>query len=132
MGQDETKQIGAVTWRDLTVDDAQKVRDFYRRVVGWESSEQDMGGYSDFNMNLPGTEQTVAGICHARGSNANLPPQWLIYVTVEDVEQSAGRCVELGGEVIDGPRKMGGGRFCVIRDPAGAVAALYSESNQPD
>jgi len=44
MGQDETKQIGAVTWRDLAVDDAKKVADFYRRVVGWESSEQDMGG----------------------------------------------------------------------------------------
>jgi len=26
---------------------------------------------------------------------------------------------------IDGPRSLGTGRFCVIRDPAGAVCALY-------
>ena len=35
-------------------------------------------------------------------------------------------CVELGGQVIDGPREMGGQTFCVIRDPAGAVAALIN------
>ena len=68
----------------------------------------------------------MAGICHARGSNANLPAQWLMYVVVEDVEASARHCVELGGELLDGPRELGGGRFCVIRDPAGAVCALYT------
>jgi hypothetical protein len=34
------------------------------------------------------------------------------------------RCVALGGQVLDGPRPMGSKQFCVIRDPAGAVAAL--------
>ena len=30
-----------------------------------------------------------------------------------------------GGEVVLEPRGLGGGRFCVIRDPSGATAALY-------
>jgi predicted enzyme related to lactoylglutathione lyase len=69
----------------------------------------------------------VAGICHARGSNADLPAQWLATITVEDVDRNAARCAELGGEILAGPRDMGSqGRFCVIRDPAGAVAALFS------
>ena len=43
-----------------------------------------------------------------------------------DVDASAARCVELGGEVIVGPGVMGGhGRYYVIRDPAGAFAALF-------
>jgi uncharacterized protein len=46
-------------------------------------------------------------------------------VIVEDVDASARKCTELGGKVIVGPRAMGGGRFCVIQDPAGAVCALY-------
>ncbi len=117
---------GAITWTDLTVDDAEAVRDFYAQVVGWRSEPVDMGGYSDFSMQMPGSGATVAGICHARGSNAGLPSQWLVYISVADVEASAARCRELGGEILVGPKGMGGyGRYCVIRDPAGAVAALF-------
>jgi predicted enzyme related to lactoylglutathione lyase len=113
-------------WRDLTVRDAAAIRDFYSKVVGWTSSPVELGEYNDFSMAVPGGDDVVAGICHARGGNANLPPQWLIYITVEDVEKSARRCVEHGGRIIDGPKAMGKRRFCVIQDPAGAVAALIS------
>jgi len=118
--------VGSIAWRDLTVKDAEGVRDFYYKVVGWIASPVEMSGYNDFNMNLPGTGETVAGICHARGPNAKLPPRWLMYITVANVDESASRCVELGGKVIDGPRPMGEYRFCVIEDPAGAVAGLVS------
>ncbi|PCJ23074.1 MAG: glyoxalase [SAR86 cluster bacterium] len=112
---------------DLTVDDASRVKDFYCSVVGWTSGEVDMGSYSDFNVNLPDTQDTIAGICHARNSNANLPSQWLIYVRVESVANSAAECEKRGGKVLDGPRRMGGSNFCVIQDPAGAVLALLSD-----
>lgn len=118
-------QIGTVMWRDLTVADAERVRDFYQQVVGWETSPVDMGGYSDFNMLPPGSTSPVAGICHARGPNRDLPAQWLMYIVVEDVERSAAEAVRLGGQVVSGPKSMDGARFCVIADPAGAVCALY-------
>lgn len=119
--------IGAICWTDLTVPDAEQVADFYRHVVGWTTTGCAMGGYEDYCVNAPGNGQTVAGICHARGVNADLPAQWLIYIVVADVDVSAAACVRLGGQVIAGPREMGEqGRFCVIRDPAGAVAALIA------
>ncbi|MGH9867130.1 MAG: VOC family protein [Candidatus Polarisedimenticolia bacterium] len=117
--------VGTIGWTDLTVQDAARIRDFYAGVVGWESSPVDMGGYEDFNVMPPGSATPVAGVCHARGGNADLPAQWLIYIIVEDVKRSAARCLEMGGQVIAGPRDMAGGGFCVIRDPAGAVCALY-------
>ena len=123
----EAANIGRVEWRDLTVDDASRVKDFYCAVVGWSSTEVEMGSYSDFNINLPGTQDTIDGVCHARGSNANLPSQWLIYVRVESVKASAAKCEKLGGKILDGPRRMGGSNFCVIEDPAGAVMALMSD-----
>jgi predicted enzyme related to lactoylglutathione lyase len=127
LSESNQPEIGAVGWRDLTVEDAEAIRDFYGEVVGWRHTPHPMPGYSDFNMIAPATGNTVAGICHARGMNANLPAQWLIYITVEDVDQSAARCLELGGKVIDGPKDLGpNARCCVIQDPAGAVAALYS------
>ena len=117
-------KVGTIGWHDLTVADAEGVRDFYQRVVGWEPSPVDMGEYSDFNM-LDGDGVPAAGVCHARGSNADLPAQWLMYIVVADVDASAAGCVEGGGEVVSGPRGVGEGRMCVIRDPAGAVCALY-------
>ena len=117
---------GQVSWVNLTVKNAEQVRDFYKEVIGWNSSEVDMGGYSDYNMNLE-DGKTVAGICHSRGSNANLPAQWLIYITVSDLERCIARCKALGGKVVDGPRSMGESRLCVIQDPSGAVAALWQQ-----
>jgi len=127
VAEEKPSNIGRIEWIDLTVDEAPELRRFYTSVVGWSSAEVDMGNYSDFNINLPGTQETVAGICHARGGNANLPSQWLIYVRVENVAESAEKCKKMGGEVLDGPRRMGGSHFCVIKDPAGAVMALISD-----
>jgi predicted enzyme related to lactoylglutathione lyase len=116
--------VGSIGWRDLTVDDAEGVRDFYKSVVGWKSSPVDMGGYSDFSMQ-DADGNVVAGICHARGANAGLPPQWLVYLVVADLGESIAACEEAGGEVVSGPRGAGEGRMCVIRDPAGAACALF-------
>lgn len=121
----EKPAIGSIGWRDLTVGDAEGVSQFYSEVVGWERREHAMGDYHDFDI-LDAEGRTVAGICHARGPNADLPPQWLLYVTVADVGASAARCTELGGKVLEGPRKMGASDFCVVQDPAGAVLALIS------
>lgn len=60
------------------------------------------------------------------GCNADLPPQWLIYIVVADLNTSLLECEARGGVVVAGPKSMGGrARYAVIRDPAGAVAALY-------
>ena len=117
--------VGTIIWRDLTVDNAEAIRDFYSQVVGWESRPCAVGSYNDFNMIPPASNEPAAGICHARGENADLPPQWLIYIVVEDLDASVDRCLKLGGSIAAPPRSMSGGRFCVIRDPAGAVVGLY-------
>jgi len=119
-----TPRLGTISWQDLTVDDAEQVRDFYEAVAGWKAEPLSMGSYSDFVMSdADGT--SVAGICHARGGNADLPPMWLIYITVDDLDHSIAECQRLGGSLLAPPRSYGGGRYCVIKDPAGAVCALY-------
>ena len=123
----ERQEIGTILWRDVTVEKADELRAFYESVVGWKSSAVEMDGYSDFSMSAPESGEDVAGICHARGPNTDLPPQWLMYVVVANIQASAKHCVELGGEVVTGPRAMGGGMLCVIRDPQGAVCALYEQ-----
>lgn len=115
---------GTILWTDLTVADADRVRDFYAEVVGWNPEAVEMGGYADWSMETQdGT--AVAGVCHARGVNTDLPPVWLVYVAVRDLDDSLKHTEAGGGAVVVGPRHMGAhGRYAVIRDPAGAVLAL--------
>ena len=93
-----TPEPGSISWQDLTVADAERVRDFYQAVVGWKPEALSMGAYSDFVMNADGTP--TAGICHARGANAELPPVWLVYITVEDLDHSLDECTRLGGSLV--------------------------------
>jgi uncharacterized protein len=117
--------IGKIVWRDLTVENATEVKEFYTQVVGWKAEDHPMGDYADYNIKAADGE-VIAGVCHARGSNASIPPQWLMYVQVADVDQAAKRALANGGKVLDGPRMIGGSKFCVIQDPAGAVLALIA------
>jgi predicted enzyme related to lactoylglutathione lyase len=122
-----TPRPGTISWQDLTVADAETVRDFYQAVVGWTPTPVGMGAYSDFVMSAEGSE--TAGICHARGGNAELPPVWLIYITVANLDHSLEECRRLGGSLVMAPRGYGGGRYCVIKDPAGAICALYQPAD---
>ena len=116
--------MDSIGWVDLTVGDATNLRDFYARVMGWRPEPVDMGGYADFNMCDAGTGVPAAGVCHARGLNADLPPVWMVYFKVADLELSLGEAEAAGGTRLQGPRQAGGTRYAVVRDPAGAVFAV--------
>ena len=122
MPQEQSK-LGKIQWVDLTVPDAPRVRNFYKAVVGWEPSGVDMGGYEDVNMTPPGSDKPAAGICHARGVNAHIPAQWMIYVLVKDLDASLAQVEQLGGKVLH-RHSHGHG---LIQDPAGAVMMIYEE-----
>ncbi len=112
---------GSLGWVDLTVDAAPTLRDFYATVAGWEPEAHDMGDYSDYVMKAAdGTP--VAGVCHRRGDNADMPPVWMIYIVVPDMNAAADLVEANGGAVLE--RRS---QFVVIRDPAGAVCALYQK-----
>lgn len=118
---EETPAPGTIVWRDLTVPDAEALVPFYEAVVGFDVSPHAMGEYDDYNLMPAGTGEAVAGLCHARGSNAGIPPAWMLYMQVADVDAAAEAAAAGGGEVVDGPRDMGGLRFCCLRDPAGCA-----------
>lgn len=115
---------GKIVWTDLTVPDAEVVRNFYCGVLGWKWTAHPMGDYDDYTLNLPDDGTTIAGVCYNRGSNANMPAQWLNYVQVASVGVCISKCHELGGKLIEGPRLMGKSVFAVIQDPSGAVMGI--------
>ena len=121
----KTPKPGTVSWIDLTIENADEVRNFYASVAGWGVMPVEMGGYNDYCMVPPKSKAPAAGICHARGENAGLPPQWLIYITVPNLAASLRKVRAKGGRILRPARDMGGAKVAVVRDPAGAVAALF-------
>ncbi len=120
--------LGRIAWVDLTVADAPSTRDFYREVVDWSVEELEMkdgaARYSDYTM-LGKDGAPLAGVCHARGPNAGLPPVWLLYLPVGDLAESLERVKAEGGETIHVRNGVDGAPvYAVIRDPAGAHVAL--------
>lgn len=125
MTETKTYPVGAMVGFDISVSNATELRDFYASVIGWQSDPFAMDGYDDYFMKSPETGDIAAGICHARGANADLPPRWLAYIVVADLQASMKRCLELGGAILHERKGCEGeSQFSVIRDPAGAVLAL--------
>jgi uncharacterized protein len=128
-----SSHIGHVVHIDLTVENADEIREFYAQVCGWETHAVSMGDYDDYMMLGKGTrpvpppEQaaSVAGICHAKGGNATMPSQWLIYIAVANLDASLEACERLGGKIRTKTKSYGDDRYCAIEDPSGAVIGLY-------
>jgi uncharacterized protein len=119
---------GRILWLDLTVPDATATRAFYQQVVGWSVQDVEMTDrderYADYNM-LGENGNPAAGVCHARGWNADLPPIWMIYLPVGDLDESLRRVREEGGKVIKSAQgKDGKCAYAAIQDPVGACLAL--------
>ena len=123
------KDTGKIGWIELTVENASELKDFYDQVTGWDSSAVSLGDYEDYCVMPPAIEgnpqDPVAGICHKRGENSTMHSQWLMYINVDDLDESMASCQQLGGKIVTPVRSMWAyGRMCVIEDPAGAIVAL--------
>lgn len=137
-----SNSVGRIVWHDLTVADAPRLREFYEKVMGWSNMpiamKDSRGDYTDFVMLAPeGSEppvvppetppmmaRGVCGVCHARGQNAGIPAQWILYVEVASVRASIAAAESLGGKVVCPMREMGPNVYCILQDPAGASIGI--------
>lgn len=117
---------GTLCWADLMTPDADRAKEFYSALFGWEISpgEKDPSGY----LHIKAGEEFIGGI-PPRQPNPNGPPRWLAYFYVTDCDASAKQAGELGAKVHVPPMSIEGvGRFAVMADPQGAVFAIFTEA----
>lgn len=126
----DTTQTGRFVWRDLMTSDPAKAEAFYSRLFGWtvkpvdmekgtyrmlRNGEQEFGGVVDINEVAPGQ---------------GIPPHWVSYLDVPNVDEAAAKLTELGGQVHLPPTDIPGvGRFAVAADPTGAVFQPFQDAN---
>jgi predicted enzyme related to lactoylglutathione lyase len=121
---------GDLSWCELMTTDVEAAKKFYKEIADWTYHDMPMGEMGTYTVFKAG-EQAVGGIMTmAEDLPPGAPPHWSVYITVKDVDEVARKAQELGGTIIMPPRDIPKtGRFCVIRDPQGAVLAFiqYNE-----
>ncbi len=107
-------------WFDLSAADTGQAGEFYRALFGWALAPADGGG--PYRAWITDGQQPWAGIVQAGPGS---PGDWLPYVVVEDLDETAKKAVSLGATVITGPADGPAGSSVTIADPGGAQLALF-------
>ena len=122
---DAYKTHGAFSWSELTTPDPEAAGRFYGALFGWTIKNMDMGTGPYHVANVG--ETSVAGIMSPPPGAGSMPASWGCYVTVDNVDSTLARCVELGGRTLMPPMDVPGvGRMAVLQDPQGAVFSVIT------
>ena len=110
----------------MTTDQA-AAKQFYTQLFGWDVQDFPIGPNETYSIFKRGGQDTGAAYTmQAEQRQQGVPPNWVVYVAVDNVDQMAERVTALGGRVIAPPFDvMDMGRMAVVTDPAGTHFALW-------
>jgi len=120
--------VGAASWHELMTTDAAAAMKFYSEIFGWRPSEtMDMGAMGTYHMfNRP--HGMIGGMMNKPPEMANVPPHWMIYFRVPDINAATERIKANGGKILNGPMEVPGGDWVVNAiDPQGAAFSLHAK-----
>jgi hypothetical protein len=123
-------EVGEVSWHELMTTDAAAAMKFYSDVFGWQPSEtMDMGEMGKYHMfNRP--HGMIGGMMNKPAAMAEIPPHWMIYFRVPDINAAVERIKANGGKIVNGPMEVPGGDWVVnAMDPQGAAFALHAKKS---
>ena len=120
---------GSLCWGDLSTPDPKRAQDFYGGLLGWQFTldEKDPSGY----IHIKNGEHFIGGIPPAAHRQPGVPPHWLAYFQVDDVDVTANKAQSQGAKLCFPPTSMEGvGRLAIIADPQGAFFAIFKSARQ--
>jgi predicted enzyme related to lactoylglutathione lyase len=120
---------GKIIWRDLLTHDSRASQEFYGELFGWEF--ENVGSASGLNSNSAYTlirhnGNLIGGMIDTVAlNNRNDISQWVVLMSVDDVNAAVATVAERGGEVLTPPTNLQQrGTVAVVRDAEGALLGL--------
>lgn len=114
---------GSFTWAELGTNDVDRAGSFYLKVFPYSADVQQMGpmNYTVFKVE----DKPAAGMYSFPPEMAKVPPHWLAYFVVEDIDATSQKAADLGAERICPITELEGvGKILIFRDPQGANFAV--------
>jgi len=126
MQSHDVAKPGEFSWHELYTTDHEAAFSFYQQIAGWERlGEFDMGPMGKYL--IYGRNGKPLGGMFTKSKEMPMPPSWIYYVQVDDLEGAVARATKMGARVLNGPMDVpGGSRIAQIADPQGAVFALHA------
>lgn len=113
--------LHAINWNELCTPDPAAAAKFYGEMFGWTTEA--MPGMDHYTLVKQG-DRTFGGIIAP--PKPGIPPHWINYVSVEDVDATVARATALGAKICLPPFDIGeAGRIAIITDPQGAAIGLH-------
>ena len=127
--RDDSKP-GEVSWNELMTTDHEAALKFYAELFGWKKQdEMDMGPMGKYVLYGQG-DKMIGGMMN-KPADQPIPPAWIYYINVEDLDSAMDRATKMGAKKIYGPQEVPGGtRVAQMIDPQGAVFALHEPAKK--
>lgn len=130
-GAEVVNEYGAFGWNELGTRDTPAAKEFYGKAFGWDYAEEESERAGTYTIWKVG-EEMVGGMLdmNALDMPDEVPPNWLVYFTVEDTDAAVEKAKSGGGDVRMEPLDTPIGRFAVLADQFGAVFAVMQPSEE--
>jgi hypothetical protein len=118
---------GNFVWMELSTTDPSAAKIFYSSLFGWESEDMPMGPGMAYTMfRLKGRDTAGAYTMKAEDREMGIPPNWLLYIAVDNADDTVAHVLEHGGNPMSPAFEIPNvGRMAVIRDPGAAIFAIF-------
>lgn len=117
---------GEVSWHELITTDSKAALAFYSEIFGWKVLEEmDMGPAGKYVIYGQGDERY--GGMMTKTPEMPMPPCWIYYINVDDLDAAITRATSKGAKTLMGPMDVPGGtRVAQLMDPQSALFALHA------
>jgi predicted enzyme related to lactoylglutathione lyase len=121
------EQQNRFIWYELLTNDADAAGSYYGKVVGWATKDSGQSGMDYRMWEIGGS---MVGGLMKRPDDA-MPPCWLGYVSVADVDEAVGKIVADGGSLkMPATDIPGVGRIALVNDPQGVAFYVMTPTGQ--
>jgi predicted enzyme related to lactoylglutathione lyase len=123
-GPARSREPGNFYWDQLLTRDGDGASKFYGEVCGWTVDQYEMGENEYYGVFKRG-EEAVAGMLPISGDDKR-KQGWLVYVSVDDIDEVAEKAKGLGGKILSGPDIVYGiGKYAVVQDTTQGAFGLF-------
>jgi hypothetical protein len=129
IGMGVIAEPGAFCWAELNTPEQARAKTFYEGLFGWKlkAGEGKGSGY----LHILNGEKYIGGVPPWQPTDGNVPPHWLIYFAVADVDAIFQKATEMNARILLPSTDFEGvGRVAMLADPQGAVFALFREAEK--
>lgn len=114
-------EASAPCWVELDTTDTAAAERFYTRLFPWTAKKG--GDYTEWQLG----GASIGGMMKIPSEWGAVPPNWLVYFMVDDADAAVAKAGGLGATPIVPPMDIPNmGRFSVMKDPQGAVFAVFA------